>query len=111
LRSATPGTEWTKLAENYCSAIRRAPPNWSYCQFSEEVLKTRDAVLQQGGPALVAAFHRYTILRLVPESWRSLLERPHLAPMLEWFEDAVARMVSDIDATPDADLDFQADRS
>lgn len=109
LHAAAPGRDSVQMAEGYCRAIRSCPSHWAYHQFSEEVLNTRDAVRGVGGVALVAAFHRYTLLRLVPETWRTLQERPHLAPVLEWFEDAIAQVISDLGAMPDADLDLRAD--
>jgi hypothetical protein len=109
LRAAAPGTDHVQHTVSYCHSIRSCPADWAYNRFSQEVVQRRDALRSEGGVALVAAFHRLAILRLVPESWRELQKQPHLAPVLEWFEDAVAQMMTELDAKPDADLDLPAD--
>jgi hypothetical protein len=109
LRAAPNGAEAVQLAVAYRQALQTCPPGWPYYRVSDHVLAVRDTLRRGGGTALVAAFHRYVILLLVPVSRRKLQECPHLAPVREFFEHAVTQIVSDLTAIPDADLDFHSD--
>ncbi len=108
--SALPGgASVLARVDPYCRALRTAPADWPYLRMPPSVLDMRDALAHEGGTRAVAAFHRCVLLRLVPASWAALRERAHLRPSLAWFEDAVARMLGDLVASPDDTLDFHAD--
>lgn len=109
LRALPGGRRWADEIGSYCRALRDTPLQLPYNRFSGAVISIRDAVQAAGGPALVAAFHRCALLRAVPESWKVLRSRQHLAPALPWFEDAMARAMGDVVTTPDEDLDLVAD--
>ncbi len=94
--------------ERYGRAVRATPSQWPYYRFTQDVYDIAGDLRRRGGIPLVAAFHRYVVLRQVPESWATL-RTPHLAPALPWFEDAVELMLDDLHTLPDADLDLGAD--
>jgi hypothetical protein len=89
--------------------LRSWPAGWPYNRVPPGVLGARDELRREGGVPLVAAVHRFVILASIPEAREALRVRPHLVPVLDWFEDAALGMANDLAATPDDHLDFPLD--
>ncbi len=109
LQAIAGGERGLRLAESYRRALGSWPADWPYNRVPAEVLAARDELKREGGSALVAAVHRFVILASVPGARAALQARPHLAPVRDWFENAVAGMGADLAAAPDDSLDFPLD--
>ncbi len=93
----------------YLAAHEAWPEGWAYGRVPAAVAEQIRAVHQRGGDELVGTFHRTTILTGLVATRERLVVHDRWAHALPCFDDAAARIVDALPATPDEVLTYPHD--
>lgn len=104
------GTVGWDDVRRYGAALSERVVGQPYNRLPDSVSAQRDRLMATGGAPLVAAFHRAVLLERAVEARQAFPRTPYLQVFQDWHEDAIARMLQDLDERPDVELDWSDDR-